>query len=94
MSFLCPSDFKKTGWEYLILDDISQQTLEKSQLATVWKSLLGCQKVVSLHDKYTKPFQIPFNVPCILLLNRSLSWEDEDWFKKNVVTIRLTEPLF
>lgn len=95
MSALTPSSLLEKGEEkYVILDDFEQQTIEKSQLGSCYKAIIGCQPFITLYDKYKPPKQIQWGIPCIWLCNNWPSFNDNDYVAANALKVLIDEPLY
>lgn len=79
---------------FIVLDDIEQGTIEKSQLSSCYKSFLGCQPFLTLHDKYKPPKQISWGIPCIWLCNAWPVFADMEYVNDNVVKVLINVALY
>ena len=83
--------------EYGIFDDIPFKFFNS------WQAFLGCQKDISLTDKYRAKRTVPWGKPAIYLTNiPPTEWEDPNYpsgalfsyIQRNCVFVQVDEPLY
>lgn len=96
MSQLVPSAIKNKpkDVEFIILDDIEQNTLDKSQLGSIWRTIVGCQQYLTINEKYKPQETINWNIASIWCLNKMLNFSDPDFVNINATIINITECLY
>lgn len=96
MSSLVPSALKNKSKEveFIIFDDIEQSTLDKSQLGSKWRSYVGCQKYVTVDEKYKPTETINWGIPSIWCLNKMLNFSDLDFLNVNAQIIYINNKLY
>lgn len=95
MSALVPTLVKqKSDEEFILFDDIEQTTLDKSQLASSWRSYVGSQQFITVHDKYQRPVTINWGIPSVWCLNKMLCFSDMDYVHANSVIVYINKELY
>lgn len=78
---------------YIVVDDLPEDEM-KLFLRRYWKSILGCQRTISVNPKYGRKFTVNWAKPCIFLTNELVYWPDQRWAERNVREVILERPLF
>lgn len=94
----CQGLFNLDEWnddaKYVIFDDIDIKYFP------AWKQVLGCQRDITLTDKYRKKRRLRNGLACIWLCNEdmdprnALSRAQCEWLDINCDIVTLREPLF
>jgi len=80
--------------DYLILDDLKLSELRQP------KSLLGCQPIITVTDKYVQKLTLPWGKPLVWCMNRDqdprreMDYEFREWFDANVMVYELENKLY
>lgn len=96
MSSIVPGALKNRpkDCDYIVFDDIEQSTLDKSQLASNWKVFVGCQRHLTINEKYKPAETVNWGIPSIWCLNKMLDFSDMDFLHLNAVIVYVNDKIY
>lgn len=96
MSQLIPGAVKNKPRDvkFILLDDIEQTTLDKSQLGAIWKVIVGCQAHLTVNEKYKPQETINWGIPSIWCLNKMINFSDLDFVNVNATIVLINDNLY